>query len=120
MSAGMKACSSVSTEGEGEPRIDEEGAQHARHLGVGHRLVRAQARSSASSRTAGKPAGSIARHVPAGAFDVEHVDLGAGEVARVRLHRGVAAAVQHQLRLAPDQPRGIDAQRKLGAMPALP
>ena len=61
---------------------------------------RARSLRSGSSRTAGRPGGLDRRHVPAGALDAEHVDLLADEVGSARLDRGVAAAVQHELRVA--------------------
>ncbi len=110
----MKACSSVSTEGEGELRIDEKGAQRARHLGVGHRLVRAQREQRIEPHR--RKAGRLDRgHVPAGALDVER--------RRLRRRRDRAPSPLTEVLPPPcstsfgsraDQPRGIDAQRKLG------
>ena len=54
-------------------------------------------------------------HVGAGRFDAQHLDFGAEAVAHRFLQRGVAAAMQHELRIAAQQPRGVDAQRKLAA-----
>ena len=57
------------------------------------------------------------RHIPAAALDAQHLGGFADEVGRHRLDRGVAAAVQHQLRVAAEQARGVDAQRQVAADP---
>ena len=54
-------------------------------------------------------------HVPAAALDAQHVDIFAELIFRGGLHRCVAAAVQHQLRIAAEQPRRIGAQREIFA-----
>ena len=48
--------------------------------------------------------------VPAAALHVEHFALAPEEVRLAHLHRGVAASMQDQRLVAPQQPRGIDAQ----------
>ena len=55
----------------------------------------------------------MVRHVPARALDAQHVDLIAVEVGHAHLHGGVAAAVQHKLRVLAEQARRVDAQRKI-------
>ena len=55
------------------------------------------------------------RHVGAATLDAQHLDLVADEVARARLDRGVAAAVQHQARIAAEEPRGVEAEREIAA-----
>ena len=52
-------------------------------------------------------------HVPAAALHAQHVDRRAGDVRHLGLHRGVAAAMQHQPRLAAQQARRVDAQREV-------
>ena len=52
-------------------------------------------------------------HVPAAALDAQHLDGCAGDVGHLGLHRGVAAAMQHQPRLAAQQARRVDAQRQV-------
>ena len=54
-------------------------------------------------------------HVRARAFDAEHRDLLAEQVGHDRLHRGVAATVQHKLGIAPEQAGGVDARGKVAA-----
>src|SRR5262249_24802573 len=56
-------------------------------------------------------------HVPAAALDALHLGIVAEKIAHARLHRGVAAAVQDELGIAPEKPRGVDAQRHVGADP---
>ena len=53
------------------------------------------------------------RHVGTGRLDAQNLDLVAAEVARVRLERGIAAAMQHKPGIAAEQPRRVDAERKL-------
>ena len=65
-----------------------------------------------SSRTAGRPAGSIIAHVPARALDAQDVGLLAVQIAHAGLDRGVAAAMQHELRIAAEQARRVDAQAR--------
>ena len=55
------------------------------------------------------------RHVGARALDAKHRDLLAEKVGHRRLDRGVAAAVQHELGIAPEQAGGVDARRKVAA-----
>jgi len=54
-------------------------------------------------------------HIPTGAFDAENIDRIAVEIGEPRLHRGVAAAVQHQPRILAQQARGIDPERQIAA-----
>ena len=48
-----------------------------------------------------QPGGLDRRHVPTAALDAKHLDLLVEEVFHDHLDRGVAAAMQHELRLAP-------------------
>jgi len=69
---------------------------------------------SATHRAARREPGRLdLRHIPARAFDAEHVDLGAEQVAHARLHGCVAAAVQDELRVAAEQTGRIDAERNV-------
>ena len=52
-------------------------------------------------------------HVPAAALDAEHVRHIAQQVGHRRLDRGVAAAVQHEARIAAQKPRGVDPKRDI-------
>ena len=47
-------------------------------------------------------------------LDFQHIHLLAEQIAQPGLDRGVAAAMQHQLGVAPEQPRRIDAQGEVG------
>ena len=96
----------------GRHRIEQIGALHARHVLVGKFVAAAQLaqRRKPHRHHAGRLDG---RHVGAGALDAQHLDLVACEVAHPRLHRGVAAAVQHELAIAAEQSRAVDAQRQL-------
>ena len=53
-------------------------------------------------------------HVGAGALDGDDIVLLAEIVAKPRLDRGVAAAMQHEKGIAPEQARGVDAERDVG------
>ena len=58
-------------------------------------------------------AGLDRRHVGAGRFDAQHLDLFAEEIAHARLHRRIAAAMQHELGITPKQAGRIDAERQV-------
>ena len=73
----------------------------------------ARSRRNGASRTAGSPSGSDRRHVGAGGFDPQHFDVVAKQVARAGLQRGVAAAVEHKLWIAAEQPGRVDAERQV-------
>jgi hypothetical protein len=61
-----------------------------------------------------RQAGRLDRaHVPATALDAQHLDWRAGDVRHLGLHRGIAAAMQHQPRLAAQEPRRVHAQRQI-------
>ncbi len=78
-------------------RIDQVGALHAHHVFVGQRVARAQLAQRLEPHR--RQAGGLDRaHVPAGALHAQHVDVVAVEIGNARLHRGVAAAVQDELR----------------------
>ena len=69
---------------------------------------------SGSRRTAGKPGRFDAAHVPARALDADHLHILAQHVLHHRLDGGVAAAMQHQARIAAQKARGIGAHRQIG------
>ena len=98
--------------------VEQIGALDAHHVLVGQRVAAAQLaqRREADRRQARRL--DIA-HVPAAALDAQHLGRLAEQVGHHGLDRGVAAAVQHQPRLAAEQPRGIDAQRQIGCDAAL-
>ncbi len=52
-------------------------------------------------------------HIPAAALHAQHIDVFAELIFRGGLDRGVAAAMQHQLRIGTEQPRRIGAQRQI-------
>jgi len=82
----------------GRRRIDQIGALQPHHVLVGQRFARAQFQQRRQPHR--RQAGGLDRaHVPAGALDAEHFDVFAVEIADPRLHRGIAAAVQHQARI---------------------
>ena len=68
-----------------------------------------------SSRTATKPSASDLRHVGAGGFDAKHLGFFTEAIAHARFQRGVAAAVQDELRIAAEQARGVDTERQIAA-----
>ena len=99
----------------GRRRIDQIGALDADELVVVDGVERAQFAHRVKPH-GGKPVRVDRRHVGAGGFDAQHLDVLAEAVAHARLQRGVAAAVQHELRVAAEQPRRVDAQRQIAAM----
>ena len=54
-------------------------------------------------------------HVPAGALDRDHLMLNPDIVLGTGLDRGVAAAMQHEQRVAAEEPRGVDAESEIFA-----
>ena len=56
-------------------------------------------------------------HIGARALDRDHLVVDAEIVASARLDRGVAAAMQHEERIAAQEPRGVDPKRDVGADP---
>ena len=61
----------------------------------------------------GKAGGFDIAHVPARSLDAQDIDILAQLIADHRLDRCIAAAMQHQLRIGAQQPRGIDPQRHI-------
>ena len=95
-------------------RIEQVLALDAHHLLVGERVAGAQLAQAIEPHRR-QPGGLDRRHVGARALDAERLDLLAEEIGHRRLHRGVAAAVQHQLGIAAEKTRGVDAQCKVAA-----
>ena len=71
----------------------------------------ARSRRSGASFTAGSPAGSMAPMSQPEPLTHSTSCRSPSRSVIMRLDRGVAAAVQHQQRVAAQQPRGVDAQR---------
>ena len=94
--------------------IEQVDALEVDHVLVGERGQRAQLpqRAELDRRQAG---GLDGAHVPARALDAQHLVRLAEQVLGQRLDRRVAAAVQHQRGIAPQQPRRVGAQRDVGA-----
>ena len=94
--------------------IDQAGAHEAHHFCV-RQCVETPHEAQCLEPYRGKAGGFNRRHVPTGPFDAEHRDLGAHEVGNGGLHRGIAAAMQDEARIAAEQSRRIDAQREVTA-----
>ena len=96
----------------GRHRVDEVRALRLHHLLVRHGVALEQ-HAQLGEPHRRQPGGLDHRHVGAGALDAEDVDLAPHQVRHAQLHRGVAAAVQHELRIAAEQPRRVDPQREI-------
>ena len=98
--------------GIGRLAVQEIAALDVDHVLVAERLQADQflERRETNRRQAG---GLDGAHVPAAAFHAQHLDRRARDVGDFGLHRGIAAAMQHQPRLAAQQPRRVDAQRQV-------
>ena len=96
----------------GRVRVDQIGALHPHHVLVRQALAGAQLAQRREPHRR-EPGRLDRRHVPAAALDAQHLGRLAEQILDHGLDRGVAAAVQHQLRVLPQQPRGIDAQRQI-------
>ncbi len=100
-------------------RVRGGGIQQQLALGRDHVLVREAlqgAQLHQGLQAHGRMAGRLdLAKVPARALDAEHLDILAEHVASPRLHRGVAAAVQHQPRVPAEQPGGVGAQGQVFA-----
>ena len=96
--------------GVGRGGIEQVQPLHVDHRLVGQRLERAQLSERFELHHRQAPRLDIG-HVGARAFDGDHLVLLPEIVRPLRLHRGVAAAVQHQQRVAPQQARGVDPER---------
>src|SRR6202040_92253 len=100
----------------GGPGIEQFGALPPPHLLGGERLAPAQF-AQRCEPYGGKARRLDCRHVPATALDAEDLDLLVQKVLHYGLDRSVAAAVQHQFRLATQETRSIDAQREVASDP---
>ena len=89
--------------------VEQIGALDAYHVLIGQRVALAQ---PAQRREAdgGQPRRLDIGHIPAAALDAQHLGGLAEQVGHHGLDRGIAAAVQHEPRIAAEQPRGINAQ----------
>ncbi len=111
-----------------EQRLDARGrgagVEEREAKSVDHGLIgeggKARERAEGVEPARGVPRGLDRREVPAGALHAQDVDGLPEERDRARLHRGVAAAVQHQARLPAEEARGVRAHRdvasELGAL----
>ena len=110
-SCGRKACSSISTDGlgaVGSSRL----ARWTRTMSSSlSGLARAQLAQAARAAPPACPR-ARSRHVAARALDAQHLVRLAEQIGHLGLERGVAAAVQHERRIAAQQPRRVDAQRQ--------
>ncbi len=110
----------VIDEREGDDGVEDRFDRRGGRAGIGHRgALRphhvAVAQLGQLRHTAqwfeqdGREAGGLdGREIPAAALDVEQLLRVAEEISRGGLDRRVAAAVQHQRRLEPQQVRGVD------------
>ena len=115
---GSIACRIVSTDG-----VGADGSVIAARSSLDHLRDRTAApgwpaAARGRSRTGAKPGRLDRLQVPAAAFDVQDVLLVAEDVALADLHRGVAAAVQHQRR--DPAPAGARCRRAARASPDSP
>jgi hypothetical protein len=78
------------------------------HLGIAQALERGQSPQGRQAER-GEAGGRDRLEVPAAPLDVQDLLLLAEQVPRARLDRGVAAAVQHQRAVPPEQPRRVHA-----------
>ena len=98
----------------GRAGIEQVQALHIDHRLVGQRVERAKfaQRLELHRRQTGW---LDIGHVGARALDANDLVLKAEIVSPPRLHRRVAAAMQHEQRIAPQQPRGVDPKRDVFA-----
>jgi GNAT superfamily N-acetyltransferase len=120
---GRIACSKRLDRGRGRAGAQRVRGELVDHLRVGERRQRRQA--SHVVEVDRREAGRLDRlQVPAAALHVEDVVFLAEQVLLAQLDRGVAAAVQHERLVAPEQARGVHARpqravepRGLGVVP---
>ena len=111
--AGRKAWSSVSTEGVGASAWKRWVRSWLTiSSSASAASARRRRRGARSHRRDGPAARSSSRSQPEPLTKIAATSL-AEEVADGRLDRGVAAAVEDEIGLAPDQPRGVDAERQI-------
>ena len=95
--------------------IDQIGALQLHHFLVEQFFAGAKFYPAARAAPPAVPAGSIVPISQPEPLTQKHVDSLAVEIGELRLHRGVAAAVQHQPRVLAEQTRGIDPERYVAA-----
>ena len=93
-------------------RIEQVQALHIDHGLVGERVERAKLPQRLELHR-GQALRLDIGHVPAGALDRDHLMLNPEIVLGAGLDRGVAAAMQHEQRVAAEEPRGVDAEREI-------
>jgi len=98
--------------GVGRARVEEVRAELVHHLLVGQLGERAQLAQVYQVHRR-KPGRLDRRQVPAAPLDEQRLHALADQRRQRPLERGVAAAVQHEVGIAADQPRGVDAQRHI-------
>ncbi len=96
----------------GRGGIEQVQPLHIDHGLVGQRLERAKLPKRLKLHRGQAPRLDIG-HVGARALDADDLVLLAEIVVRPRLDRGVAAAMQHEQRIAAEQARGVDAEREV-------
>ena len=96
----------------GRGRIEQVDALVVDHVLVGRAWRACAAASSGSSFTAGRPGGSIVPMSQPEPLTHSTLCVAPRRSVAVRLHRRIAAAVQHQQRVAAEQARRVDAQRR--------
>jgi hypothetical protein len=97
--------------------IEERGALLAHHVSVGERVALRHAQQGGEPHR--REAARLDRgEIPAASLDVEDVGLVAVEVVDPELHGGVAASVQHEGGIAPQQARcvGTELEEILGGL----
>ena len=97
-------------------RVEQVQPLHVDHGLVGQRIQCTQAPQRLELH-GGQPPRLDIGHVGAGALDRDHLMLGAEIVAGARLDRSIAAAMQHEQRIAAEQAGGVDPERDVGADP---
>jgi hypothetical protein len=98
--------------GIGRGRLDQIGALDGNQILVRDRVERAQP-SQRRKPHGRETCGFDGRHIPAGGLYVQNLGFLAEEIAQAGLERRVAAAVQHQLGIAAEEPGCIDMQRQV-------
>jgi hypothetical protein len=102
-----------------DTRVRRSRVQQVDALEIDHVLVAERVETTQAAQLVQPHRGQALRldiaHVPAAALHTEHLDVLAEPIFRRGLHRGVAAAVKHQLRIGTKQPRRIGAQSEVFA-----
>ena len=96
----------------GRHRVQQVGALHPHHLLIGQR--RAFTQHAQLSQSHRRQAGRLDDgHVGTRAFDAKDIHYPAHQIGGARLDRGVAAAMQHEARVAAEETRRVDPQRQV-------